>query len=152
MQGIPGSVLFCSLQWISLTGKLKLARPRFLCSSFKTLHAFGYLVISKNVREDQALLTDTWHVSFSVFCVWFPFDFPLPHSVSCEGFSCFQQPRLKYMKTAHLLSTLPPSCLHLKATQWQETVRVFSLRAECILQPPGRTFFLLKQTPCFLMD
>lgn len=32
--------------------KTEAGRPRFLCSSFKTLHAFGYLVISKNVRED----------------------------------------------------------------------------------------------------
>lgn len=60
--------------------------------------------------------------------------FPLQHSVRrtvsiaqclCEGFCCFQQPRLKYIKTTHLVFTLPQSCLHLKATQRQETMCVF---------------------------
>lgn len=43
----------------------------------------------------------------------------------CEGFCCFQQPRLKYIKTTHLVFTLPQPCLHLKATQRQETMCVF---------------------------
>lgn len=151
MQGIPGSVLFCSLQWISLTGKLKLEDPVSSAVHLKPCTHLDTLWFPRTyVKIKLCLLIHGMYPfrSFVSDSVWFP----PPHSVSCEGFSCFQQPRLKYMKTAHLLSTLPPSCLHLKATQRQETVRVFSLRAECILQPPGRTFFLLKQTPCFLTD
>lgn len=66
VQRAPGSVPFCSLR-VDLTRKLKLARPCFLCNLFKTLHAFGYLVISKNyVKIKLCLLIHGMH-SFQSF-------------------------------------------------------------------------------------
>lgn len=48
--------------------------PVFPCNLFKTLHVFGYLVISENYVKIKLLLTDTWHVLFQSFVfdfVWF---------------------------------------------------------------------------------
>lgn len=56
-----------SLRWISLTRKLKLARPCFLCNFFKTLHAFGYLVISKNYVKIKLCLLIHGMYSFQSF-------------------------------------------------------------------------------------
>lgn len=151
VRGVSGSVLFCSLQWISLTRKLKLARPCFLCNLFKTLHAFGYLVISKNYVKIKLCLLLPGMYSFQSFVsdsVWFP---PAAQCL-CEGFFCFQQPCLKYIKTTHLVFTLPQSCLHLKATQWQETMCIFPESRVCSATTRKDILFLLKQTPCFLTD
>lgn len=57
----------CPLWWISLTRKLELARPCFLCNLFKTLHAFGYLVISKNYVKIKLCLLIHGMYSFQSF-------------------------------------------------------------------------------------
>lgn len=100
----------------------------------------------QELREDEALLTDTRHVFFSVLVfdsVWFP----LLHSISGKGFYAF---------TSHVLNTLRQHicCSHFlcNVCTWKPHSGmkqcVFSLRTEYILWPPGRTFLLLMQTPC----
>lgn len=65
--------------------------------------------------------------SFVSGSVWFP----CAAQRLCEGFFCFRQPCLKYIKTTHLVFTLPQSCLHLKATRWQEAMCVFPESRVC---------------------
>lgn len=90
-----------------------------------------------------------WYMAcilFSLLCLIL-FDFPLLHSISVKGFYAF---------TSHVLNTLRQHiwCSHLlcNVCTWKShsgmKQSVFSLRTEYILQPPGRTFLLLKQTPC----
>lgn len=73
------------------------------------------------------------------------------HSVSVKGFAAFSSLVLSTLRQhiwcSHFLSHVCTWKPHSGRRQC-----AFSLRAECILQPPGRTFFLLKQTPCFLTD
>lgn len=97
-----------------------------------------------------------WRLSFAhwyMACILFRllclilFDFPLLHSISVKGFYAF---------TSHVLNTLRQHiwCSHFpwNVCTWKPHSGmkqcVFSLRTESILQPPGRTFLLLKQTPC----
>lgn len=67
----------------------------FPCNLFKTLHAFGYLVISENYVKIKLLLTDTWHVLFQSFV--FDFDFPLQCCIFVRFFMLF---------TSNVLNTL----------------------------------------------
>lgn len=147
MRGAPGSVSFCSLWWISLTRKLKLARPCFLCNLFKTLHAFGYLVISENYVKIKLCLLIHGMYSFQSFVfdfVWFP----SAAQRLCKGFYAF---------TSHVLNTLRQHiwCSHFCGSicTWKPHSGmkqcVFSLRAVHTSQPPGRTFFLIKQVSVF---
>lgn len=95
-EGIMDQFPFPSPWWISLTRKLKLARPCFLCNLFKTLHAFGYLVISKNYVKIKLYLLIHGMYSFQSFVfdfVWFP----SAAQRLCKGFYAF---------TSHVLNTL----------------------------------------------
>lgn len=133
----------------SLRRKLKLTRPCFLRNLFKTLHAFGYLVISKNCVKIKFCLLIHGMYSFQSFAfdfVWFP---SAPQRL-CKGFYAF---------TSHVLNTLRQHtrCSHFLSNvcTWKPHSGmkqcVFSLRAVHILQPPGRKI-VAEANPCSLTD
>lgn len=144
MKGIVGQLPF------SPCGRFHLQenwswQDRFLCNLFKTLHAFGYLVISKNyVKIKLCILIHGMH-SFQSFVfdfVWFP----SAAQHLCKGFYAF---------TSHVLNTLRQHiwCSHFfsNVCTWKPhggiKQCVFSLRTVHILQPLGRNF-LAKANPC----
>lgn len=129
--------------------KIEAGKTCFLCNLFKTLHAFGYLVISKNyVKIKFCLLIHGMYSSQSfVFdFFWFP---SAPRRL-CKGFYAF---------TSHVLNTLRQhtQCSHFfsNVCTWKPHSGikqcVFSLRAMHILQPPGRKT-IAKKHPCSLTD
>lgn len=115
--------------------------PVFPCNLFKTLHVFGYLVISENYVKIKLLLTDTWHVLFQSFVfdfVWF--STAVLHL--CKDFYAF---------TSKVLNTLRQHiwCSHFFSNDCKKKKKkanggikdcVFSLRVVHILQPMGRQF------------
>lgn len=110
----------------------------FPCNLFKTLHAFGYLVISENYVKIKLLLTDTWHVLFQSFV----FDFVWFSTAAlhlCKDFYAF---------TSNVLNTLRQHiwCSHFFSNDCTKKANggikdcVFHLRVVHILQPMGRLF------------
>lgn len=121
----------------------------FPCNLFKTLHAFGYLVISENYVKIKLLLTDTWHVLFQSFV----FDFVWFSTAAlhlCKDFYAF---------TSNVLNTFRQHiwCSHLFSNNCTERANsgikdcVFSLRVVHSLQPMGR-LFLPKASPTCLIS
>lgn len=111
------------------------------------MHAFGYLVISKNYVKIKLCLLIHGMYSFQSFVfdfIWFP----SAAQCLCKGFYAF---------TSHVLNTLRQHiwCSHFfsNVCTWKPQSgikqRVFSLRAVHILQPLGGKFSA-KANPCSL--
>lgn len=122
--------------------------PVFPCNLFKTLHAFGYLVISENYVKIKLLLTDTWHVLFQSFV----FDFVWFSTAAlhlCKDFYAF---------TSNVLNTFRQHiwCSHFFSNNCTKRANsgikdcVFSLRVVHSLQPMGRLFFPRANPACLI--